>query len=84
MGKEHIINIVGRAYDDKGDDLLIENLKSKNKYPHITISRSENAPSLYSRVLFKKNIKSGDIEYFENEKIEMIEGYSDGEKINII
>lgn len=77
-GKEYFIKIIGRAYDEFGDDLLVENIKSKNKYPHITLSRGENAPSLYSKVLFEKSTASNTIEYFKNEKVEVIEGYSDG------
>ena len=80
LGKEYYIKIIGRAYDEFGDDLLVENVKSKNKYPHITLSRGENAPRLYSQILFKKAIASDAIEYFDNEKVEVIEGYSDGEQ----
>ena len=83
VGKEYKIKIIGRAYDEFGDDLLVENKKSKNEYPHITLSRGENAPKLYSRELFKKAIESNNIEYFTNEYVEVVEGYSDGEKIII-
>lgn len=78
-GKEYSIKIIGRAHDEFGDDLLVENIKSKNKYPHITLSRGENAPQLYSNILFDKAITSNTIEYFNNENIEVIEGYSEGE-----
>jgi hypothetical protein len=77
VGKVQSIKIIGRAYDEFGDDLLVENPKSKNKYPHITLSRGENAPPLYSKILFKKAIDSNTMEYFENENIKVIEGYSD-------
>lgn len=80
VGKEYKIKIIGRAYDEFGDDLLVENKKSKNEYPHITLSRGENAPKLYSRELFKKAIESNNIEYFTNEYVEVVEGYSNGEK----
>lgn len=83
IGKEFKIKIVGRAYDEYGDDLLIENPKSKNKYPHITISRGENAPNLYSQILFDKSNKENNIEYFENESVEVIEGYKKDNKIII-
>ena len=76
IGKEQEIKIIGRAYDEFGDDLLVENPKSKNKYPHITLSREENAPPLYSKILFEKAINSYTMEYFNNEKIKVIEGYS--------
>ncbi len=83
VGKELQIKIVGRAFDEFGDDLLVENPKSKNKYPHITLSRGEDAPPLYSNILFDKAIKSNAIEYFTDEKVKVIEGYSDGDN-NII
>ncbi len=79
VGKESFLKIIGRAYDEMGDDLLVENPKSKNKYPHITLSRAENAPALYSSQLFEKAIRLNSMEYFENENVKVIEGYSDGE-----
>jgi len=75
-GKEYSIKIIGRAYDKFGDDLLVENPKSKNKYPHITLSRGENAPPLYSKMLFEKAIASNDMEYFNNEEVKVVEGVS--------
>lgn len=78
IGKEYDIKIIGRAYDEFGDDLLVENIKSKNKYPHITLSRPENAPYLYSKILFEKSINSKTIEYFNNETVKVIEGYING------
>ena len=83
IGKESTIKIIGRAYDEFGDDLLVENPKSKNKYPHITISRGEGAPPLYSKILFEKAINSNEIEYFTNEEVKVIEGFSDGKNIII-
>lgn len=81
IGKEARIKIIGRAYDEYGDDLLIENPKSKNKYPHITISRGEGAPRLYSQILFSKDTKENHMEYFDNESVEVTEGYSENNKI---
>ncbi len=81
IGKETIMKIIGRAYDEKGDALLVENLKSKNEYSHITLSCSEGIPAVYSNELFKKAALANTIEYFSNpEEIEVIEGYSDGKK----
>lgn len=79
IGKEYKIKIIGRAHDGFGDDLLVENPKSKNKYPHITLSRADDAPPLYSKILFEKALVSGDIEYFDNEEVAVVEGYSDGD-----
>ena len=75
IGKEYEIKIIGRAYDEFGDDLLVENIKSKNKYPHITLSRAENAPPLYSKILFEKSINNKTIEYFDNQTVKVVEGY---------
>ena len=75
IGKESSLKIIGRACDEYGDDLLVENPRSKNEYPHITLSRGEGAPPLYSRELFKKAIESKTIEYFDNEYVEVVEGY---------
>lgn len=80
VGKEYKIKVIGRTWDEFGDDLLVENLKSKNKYPHITLSRGEGAPPLYSKILFEKAIASNNIEYFNNEEVNVIEGYSDGNR----
>ncbi len=78
--KEYKVKIIGRAWDEFGDDLLVENPKSKNRYPHITLSRGEGAPQLYSKILFEKAITSNSIEYFNGEEVEVVEGYSDGNK----
>ncbi len=83
IGKESKIKIIGRAHDEYGDDLLVENPKSQNKYPHITISRGEDAPRLYSQILFEKAIMENKIEYFDNESVEVIEGYSKDNKVII-
>jgi hypothetical protein len=77
IGKESKIKIIARAYDEYGDDLLVENPKSKNKYPHITLSRGEGAPRLYSQTLFDKTSQENSIEYFDDESVEVIEGYSE-------
>lgn len=77
IGKEHKIKIIGRAYNELGDGLLVENPKSKNKYPHITLSCSKDTPPLYSNELFEKATDAGTIEYFEDETVDAIEGYSD-------
>lgn len=83
-GKKYEVKIIGRALDEFGDDLLIENPKSKNKYPHITISRKEGSPPLYSKILFEKAISSNAMEHFDNESVEVIEGYIDeNNRINL-
>ncbi len=79
VGKKLHIKILGRAYDEKGDALLVENTKSGKKHPHITLSCAEGVPPEYSNELLDKAINSGSIEYFDNqEEMDMTEGYSDG------
>lgn len=81
LGQETKIKIIGRAYDEYGDDLLVENPKSKNKYPHITISRKDGAPRLYSQILFSKTDTENNMEYFDSEYVEVTEGYSQDNKV---
>jgi hypothetical protein len=76
IGNESKIKIIGRAWDEYGDDLLVENPKSKNTYPHITLSRADGAPRLYSQVLFAKSDTENHMEYFDNQQVEVVEGYS--------
>jgi len=83
IGKELTIQIIGRAWDEYGDDLLVENPKSKNKYPHITLSRAENAPPLYSHILFGKQPNENHMEYFDSETVDVVEGYSDDHRVII-
>ena len=64
VGKKVVIKILGRATDDKGDVLLVENSKSKNKYPHITVSCSGGVRPEYSNELLEKSHKDGTIEIF--------------------
>ena len=81
IGKKSIMKILARAYDEKGDALLVENQKSNNENPHITLSCAEEVSPVYSNELLKKAIEAGTIEYFDKpEEIEVIEGYSDGKQ----
>ena len=76
VGKKVRLKIVGRAYDEKGDALLIENDKSENEFPHITISCADSVSPQYSNELLKSAVKDGKIEIFEESKwIEATEGY---------
>jgi len=79
MGKNFSIKIIARAYDEKGDAILVENPKSNNKYPHITLSCAEGVSPVYSNELLEKAIEAGSLEYLsEPEEVEVVEGYSDG------
>ena len=84
-GKSYKIKILGRAFDEKGDVLLVENPKSKNKFPHITLSCAEGVSSSYSNTLLQKAFIEKTIIYLNNlVEIDVVEGYFDGEKYFII
>ena len=81
IGKETVMKVVGRAYDEKGDALLVENPKSNNAHPHITLSCAKGVSPVYSNELIEKAVVDGTVEYFESPvEIDVIEGYSDGKK----
>jgi len=81
IGKQSTLKIIGQAHDQKGFAVLVENTKSKNKFPHITISCSEDTAAVYSNELFEKAQKDGLLEMFEEPLfIEVTEGYVDMNK----
>lgn len=78
IGKKIILKIIGQAYDKKGFAVLVENTKSKNKFPHITISCADDIAPVYLNKLFEKASKDGSLEIFKAPFfIEVTEGYSD-------
>lgn len=78
IGKKSALKIIGQAYDQKGFTLLVENTKSKNKFPHITISCSEDTAPVYSNELLESAAKDGSLEMLEEPLfIEVTEGYVD-------
>ena len=82
LGKKQKIKILGRTYDEKGDVLLVENKRSKNKFPHITLSCAEGVDPFYSNELLEKSFTTDKIELLDEQiEIEVIEGYSDGKII---
>ena len=79
ISKEVKVRILARVSDEKGDALIIENDKSENLHPHITISCADNIPPRYSNEMIEEKIRNNSIEYFEEPiEIEMVEGYFDG------
>ncbi len=81
-GKKYKIKILGRVYDEKGDVLLVENKRSKNKFPHITLSCAEGVDPFYSNELLEKSFTANKIKLLDEQiEIEVIEGYSDGKII---
>jgi len=56
--------------------LLVENPKSTNKYPHITLSCSEGVSPVYSNQLIENAVAKNTIQYLsEPIELEMTEGY---------
>lgn len=83
VGSQQYIKIIGRASDEKGDVLLVENKKSKNKFPHITLSCAPEVKPFYSNELLEKAHQNNTITMFENPVIiQGVEGYvtHDGEE----
>ncbi len=81
IGKVQQLKVIGRASDEKGDALLVENVKSKSKYPHITLSCVDGVSASYSNQLIEKAVQDGSVEYFpEPVFIDAIEGYENGNK----
>lgn len=71
--------IIGRITTDKIDALLIENPKSKNKYPHITLSTAAGVKPFESNAAFENNPDK--IEYFKKPVIiRTVEGVFTGQK----
>lgn len=80
LGKKSTLRIIGRAFDEKGDALLVDTDRSNNKYPHITLSCVDGVRPVYSNELFQKE----KIEYFDNPFVaDVIEGYFDGDNMII-
>ena len=78
IGKKSTLKIIGQAHNENAFALLVENSKSKNKIPHITISCSEGTAPVYSNELLEKASESGSLEIFEEPFfIEVTEGYKD-------
>lgn len=71
IGKTYKINITGRLTTDKVDVLLVENIKSLNKHPHITLSTAEGVKPFASNEEIANNLDK--IQKL-NEIIEVTEG----------
>jgi hypothetical protein len=78
VGKKNLLKIIGQAYDEKCFAVLVENAKSKNKFPHITISCAEGIAPVYANELLEKASKDSSLEIFKDPFfIEVTEGYAD-------
>lgn len=73
------MKILGRLTTDKVDVIIVDNKKSKNKFPHITLSTSNGIKPFESNTELEKY--QNDIEWFnEPKKINIIEGIFNGIK----
>jgi hypothetical protein len=80
VGKRQQLKIIGRVTDDKADALLVENPKSINKHPHITLSTVKGVPPMYANEMIETAEKEHIVERFnEPTIIDVTEGYFDGE-----
>ena len=81
VGAEQTIKVIGRVSDEKGDALLVENPKSTNEHPHITLSCAEGVKPFYSNELIQKAMAANSVEYFNPPvEIDVVEGYFDGKQ----
>ena len=81
VGRKVRIKILARVSDDKGDVLLVENPKSENTQPHITLSCADGVAPKYSQELLATAAKNGSLVFFDEPFfIDDTEGYFDGTK----
>jgi hypothetical protein len=79
IGKRQQMKIIGRVTDEKADALLVENPKSTNKYPHITLSTMKGVPPTYANEMIEQAKKEHLFELFhEPTIIDVTEGYFNG------
>jgi hypothetical protein len=70
------MKIIARVTDEKGDALIVENPKSKNAHPHITLSCADNVKPTYSNEMIERAYVENTLELFaEPVFIEVTEGY---------
>lgn len=78
MGTRAVLYAYGRLTTDKVDVLLVHDIKSANKYPHITLSTAKGIRPGEAKAEIEANIHK--IERFDGYvlNIEVIEGIHDG------
>tara|TARA_R100000951_G_scaffold10686_2_gene8996 strand:+ start:107 stop:8230 length:8124 start_codon:yes stop_codon:yes gene_type:complete len=75
LGKGEDLKIVGRLTTDKVDTLIVDNKKSNNKHPHITLSTAENVKPFASNKEIAENLDK--IVWFDA-KVPVTQGYFNG------
>ncbi len=77
LGRKHQLLIKGRITTDSVDALLVDNPKSTNKYPHITLSTADGVSPAKSNDAFERHPNL--IQMFDKPiTIETTEGFFDG------
>lgn len=80
IGKKVKLAVIGRITTDRIDALYVENPKSNNRYPHITLSTANGVAPFESNATFVKH--NDKIEYLTKVLINTTEGFfGDGKKI---
>ncbi|MEL6649682.1 MAG: hypothetical protein AAFQ87_02635 [Bacteroidota bacterium] len=77
VGEKYNMAIIGRVTSDKVDVLLVQNEKSKNEYPYITLSTVAGVEPFVSNEEIKKAVKEGRV-IPVGDSLSVTEGYSDG------
>lgn len=76
IGSEYRVKVIGIVEDDKGQAVIVENPYSKNPFPHITLSCSNEVGPVYSNELIKKQLLNGKMSLLSNSiSINAIFGY---------
>ncbi len=80
IGHEFVIKVLGRYHDENVDALIVENPRSVNKIPHITLSTRDGVSPVTTNTALEQADKNK-IEYFNPcPEITVVEGYFDGMK----
>jgi len=53
LGEEVTFRVVGHAYDEKGQAVVVTDISSDNEVPHITLSCADGVKPVYSNELVK-------------------------------
>lgn len=77
VGKKLSIKIIGRVTTEKVDALLVENPKSANAYPHITLSTAEGIKPFVSNDEVAQAVKNNTV-IPVTDTLEVTEGYFNG------
>lgn len=75
VGEKVKLKILGRVYDEKCDALIVENSKSKNSHPHITLSCADGIPPVCSNTLLEHATLEQKELFSEPIYVDVTEGY---------